>query len=196
MQVALCAVFAGSVGLASIVTRQRLSAGSIRLEATRWYGRVGVQAPAGWSLESENQGSILLVVQEPDLVVEAGEKQGRRLTVRRAQLEPPVSAEAYLKSSGLVRGTRPLAIEGTDSSESITIAGTTGIVRPVVRPVGISLFSPPTYETQWIACIVRPNGLAITLLLDCPDNSDPQADKRVLRDIASGIEVRDPLSDD
>jgi hypothetical protein len=62
----------------------------------------------------------------------------------------------------------------------------------VKRPIGgFLIFQPTGYETELIAVSVRTSGLAISLQLDCPDDTDLRGNQDLLRDITSAMEIRD-----
>lgn len=187
MQGVLCLIFIASLGLAALVTHERKLQGNTRLAGIRYAGSIGVKLPAGWALERENQGNILFVASEPD----TPEKKGRTLTVRKHKVDPTQSSEEFLQSSGLLRGT--LRLVATDPNANlalpITIADQPGVMLAVKKPLGF-LFLPTTdYETNWFAASVRPSGLALSLQLECPDDSDPEEDRQTLTEIAAAIVV-------
>jgi hypothetical protein len=189
MQLVLWIIFGASVGLAALVTHDRQTRNGNRLADVRYVGRIGVKLPTGWILQRENQGNVLLVASEPD----TADQKGRQITIRRHKVDPTVSPEQFLESSGLLTGT--LRLVSTDPAaniaEPITIANQPGVMLSVKKPLGSPSAPDSDYETELFAVSVRPSGLGISLELDCPGDSDPEADRQTLIDIAQSMDVQD-----
>ncbi len=190
MQAVLCLILLVSVGLAGLVTHERRVNRYTHLAGVRYVESIGVRLPAGWILERADRGQVLFVAHEPDLA----DRKGRRIIVEKHQVEPGQSAVDFLQNSGLLSGTERLTSGDSDESviEPLTVADMPGVMLAVKRPIGGFLFFRPTgYEIEFFAASVRPSGLAISLRLDCPLDSDPQDDQQTLRDIAGAMEVQD-----
>jgi hypothetical protein len=180
MQAVLCLVFAGSIGLAALVSREYRG----KPTGIQHLGPVGVEVPEGWILQPVNRGPVLCVALEPD----SADKKGRRLTIELRKVDPDLPPGEFLQSSGLLRGTfrqAPPADPTANIAESITIAGLPGIM--------LRVLDPTEQETELFAASVRPSGLAISLRLECPDDSDPPGDVQTLRQIAAAMTVRDSV---
>jgi hypothetical protein len=190
MQAVLFIIFGASVGMAQYVIHQRRVSGNTHLAAMRYVGQVGVQLPRGWMLVRENQGSILWMATEPDTT----ERKGRRITIRQQKLQTLVSSEEFLQNSRLLDGTERIIRTDPASNVAapITIAGDSGVMLTVIKPVGGFLgFGQTEAEKVLFAASVRPSGLALSLELECPEDTDPQDDEMTLTEIAAGIDVRD-----
>jgi len=85
----------------------------------------------------------------------------------------------------------PPADPSANIAAPIDIAGMPGVVLAVGKPV---VGSATDMETQLFAASVRPSGLAISLRLDCPDDTDPDGDQQTLREIAAAMDVQDSAS--
>ena len=189
MQGVLCLILCGSVGLTALVKHVHLLNGP-SLAGIRYVNGVGLKAPAGWIFQRENQGLVLFVVVEPD----SQDKKGRRLIIRKEKTDPSISPEDYLESSGLFSG--PIRLIPADPSANlarpITIAGLPGVMLPVRKHVvGIPFLIDPVNETDFFAASVRPSGTAVSLQLECPDESDPQDDLELLYTVAAAMDVQD-----
>jgi hypothetical protein len=182
MQGVLFLVFCGSVGLAQFVIHQHRINGNNRLTAARYVGTISIKLPKGWEVERENQGSVLLVAVEPD----STESDGRQLTIRRNDLDKWISPEEFLQTSGLLRNTEQVADQGTNLTEKLMVAGVPGVLL-----VQAKRMNSVRSEILLFAASVRPSGLAISLELDCPDDSDLQDDIQTLREVAGAMNLRD-----
>jgi hypothetical protein len=192
MQGAMCLIFGATVALAGFVTHLQRSAGNSRLSGIIYVGNVGVRLPKGWDVQpkgAKDTGLILLVATEPD---SAG-KKGRKITIRKHQLDTLISSEEFLGTGGLLRGTDPFSTDPDENAaEPIMIAGYSGVMVCAKRPIGgIPFLRASEERTVWFAASVRPSLLAISLELDRPDDSAPRADPMLLEDIAAAMEMQD-----
>jgi hypothetical protein len=191
MQAVMCLIFCASVGLAQYVIHERRLSGSSRLGVVLHGGPLDVKLPRGWKTVLDKRGSLPLVAIEPD----STDRKGRRLTIRCQKLTTLISSEEYLQASGLLNGTeRPevRADPAANVADPITIAGDPGVVLAVLRPTGGFLGIGATgYEKVLFAASVRPSGLAVSLELQCSEDSDADDDAQTLSDIAAAMSVQD-----
>jgi hypothetical protein len=140
MQAVLCVILAASVGLAAFVTKERHRSHT-RLAGARYVDGVGVKLPDGWILARTDQGSVLFVAVEPDTT----DKKGRRLIIEKQRVDPGLSSEEYLQTSGLLRNVVRVTDDPTSTTaDPISIAGMPGVMLAVKKPVGgFPFFTPP-----------------------------------------------------
>jgi hypothetical protein len=183
MQVALCVIFAGTVGLAQVVVVHHRHASMAATSSSRPLGPVKrMNLPTGWVIRSHDKDPVFLFDQEPD----RPEQRGRTLTGKWQRLPQAIPIDEYLQTSQLADPeVRVVSIDGKAQQE-IQMGDGPGILMATTRSTEMELPA-----IKWIACTIRPDGTAITLELDCPGDSDPAADKQVLLDSAQSMEFRD-----
>ncbi len=185
MQGALVVIFAGSVTLAAVVCRHRQDHGITSMAGSREFGRATINLPSGWVLKHSTNDQVLFVAQEPD----RQDRLGRTLTGRREKLPAAVEPMEYLQKSDLLDESSRVVSVGPDITgiEALPMGGCTGVLLQIHRVTGDP--SSPEESVQWIACCVRPSGLAVTLVMECPPTDDPEMDKQTLHDIASSLQI-------
>ena len=192
MQGVLCIVFGGSVALAALLTHQRKLQGNTHLGGARSIGNISVRLPASWRLEAINHGDNLCIAAEPN----TADKKGRKLIIRRFAVDPAVTSAEFLETSGLLDGTVRMvpADPGANVADPLIIANCAGVMLQVKRPQRTFLFMRVNDDVpELIAVSVRPSGLAISLQLECPEETEiDNDDEETLREIAAAIEVRAP----
>ena len=190
MQAVMCIIFFASMALAQLVIHERRLSGSSWLGVVLHAGPVDVKLPKGWKSVWDKRASLPLVAIEPD----SAERKGRRLTVRCQKLGAIVSSEEYLQISGLLNGSeRPDSSDPSGNvADPITISGDSGVVIAVLRPTGGFFGIGATrYEKVLFAASVRPSGLAVSLELQCSEDSDQEDDEQMLNEIAAAMNVSD-----
>jgi hypothetical protein len=184
MQATLCVVFAGSVALAQlVVVHHRGSRLATPVTATAMGPIKRMSLPTGWVVRSHDKSPVFLIDQEPD----KPDMQGRTLTGSWEQLPKNVPVREYLQTSQLSDPDVRVVSFANDADEEIQMGDGTGVVMATTRSGGTGVRQ---IRVKWIACTVRPDGKAITLELDCPENSDPEADKQTLIEWAQSMEFR------
>ncbi len=189
MQVVLCLILVGSIGLAQWVVHDRETHGLVRLGSMRtFFEDLGVRLPAGWALES--QSNKLVKVQEPapggvddDANDNLNAGNGRTLLIRERKVRVGMQPEDFLGQSSLRLNFSP-------ESEPIQIGSLTGVLvsNRVRADTEMAPESGP-WQTEWIAGCVGPDGTAVAISLRCPNEptSEIEADKQLLRNIAASV---------
>src|SRR3954451_23684925 len=149
MQVVMALIFAGTVALAELVTRERNHSTSAELSQTRTIDRITLRLPARWAISDGPDGSsTLLVAHEPASSIGRGE--GRTITLRRQRARGVSSAQEFLIQSGMLRGTISMGDEEDPDGASpapaeaapmqpITMGGLPAVMTTVYRPQGSPL---------------------------------------------------------
>lgn len=183
MQVTLSVIFAGSVALAQIVVvHHHHSAHQGTSIATGLGPLKRMNLPLGWVIRSHDKAPVFLFDQEPD----RPEQQGRTLTGTWEQLPKVISVQDYLQSTQLADlEVRVVAVDG-HADEQIQMGDGMGVLIATTHGSG-----PEKPQITWIACTIRPDGKAITLVLDCPESTDPAADKQTLLETAQSMQFRE-----
>jgi hypothetical protein len=181
MQVTLCAILCLTLGLSALVSRNR---GNLPFAGARNFGQWRVELPRGWVIPRRTVLPLIVEAKEP-----AAEHEGRTILVRTEQKNPGLSPEEYLDNSGLLQG----AVEAVGESDpiSIPVAGTTGVLMQRQRAMQMDADLPAGYQPVWFAAGVLPNGRAISIELDCPDEMDPIADKMLIEKTAASLHFVD-----
>ena len=186
MQITLALILAGTLGLAMLVSHRKML---VKLTTARSAGDIEAKLPSGWRLEKENDPPIMFMIREP-----AGHG-GRLMTIRCEQKPPGITTLQFLKASAILRETNEVL--GTDGPQPMTVAGVPGLLVQRKRPISglmndeeeLPSATNGIEQTVWIAAGVLPSGQAISVVLECPQEIDAEADKRLMINTAEGITV-------
>jgi hypothetical protein len=197
MQLTLGLILAGTVGLAELVTRQRDRVSRPELQQIAMVNQVQVKLPAGWVIVHDADDPNILVARES-----SDEGHGRTLKVRLKHTRRVQSAEEYLQSSGLLRGTvvigedgepiDPTEVEGPQAPmRTITMAGRPGVMARVLRPQQSMPGMPAILRSQFIAVTILPPRTAIILQLDSAEPDTDGLDADLIQRVAAGMDVEE-----
>lgn len=178
----MCVAFCGSLGLAEWVVHDQRTKGGTPLERVPIsVGPLSIRGPRGWELESQSEHPVRYVAVEP----ERGDRDARTLTIRETKVQVGTSAEKFLAQKGLEFGL---------PSEPIRIGKVNGILVSSQSQADTEMApeSAPIVN-EWIAGCVGPNGIAISIQLKGPEETETQRmlDKQLIRDVARAIAVQD-----
>ncbi|HSV13975.1 MAG TPA: hypothetical protein VLI90_06920, partial [Tepidisphaeraceae bacterium] len=215
MQVVLWAIFAGTVGLAELVTRERTHTARAELSQARTIDHLTLRLPGKWIVSNGADGSnTLLVAHEPASGLGHGE--GRTLTLSRQRARGASSTQEFLLQSGLLHGALSMGEDadpdGEDGGGPVAPAPAeaaamqplkmggwpavmTTVYRPHISPMGFSA----SLHKQVIAAALLPSHQAVVLTLESamalqptaefPDDSAGGEDAVMVRQIAEGMRI-------
>lgn len=176
MQIVLCLIFGGSIALAQWVVHDRQVNGSTRLSGMIPVGPIEVRPPEGWSV-TKTQDPNYLEAREP-----GNGEQLKTLEITARKVSPDMKPEGYLLMKGLYH---------FGVSVPISIGNARGILMSN-RPGDEMLPAAGPIDDELIAACVTSNGIAVSIVLSCPDETpdDRPANVQLIRDIARRIQVR------
>jgi hypothetical protein len=195
MQIALVLILAGTAGLAELVTRQRNQSVVPELKQSRTLDGILVKLPTNWVVNDDD--ADVLIAREP-----RADEQGRILLVRVQHVGRAMSAEGFLRRSGLLNGTVVVRNEEEQTPDdsittdvapvkmqSIMMAGQKGVMAHVLREGPPATDMSPTLHSQLIATAVLPSRTAIVLQLDSMEPDVDGNDAMLVEQIAAAMEV-------
>jgi hypothetical protein len=188
LQATLWLVLAAAVGLAALVSRQRLQSQRIDLTHRVTLSTLTIMLPANWITvpDVDNLGLIANEPQDSD--------QQRSLTIRLLPATPALAMTLLLQNGLSTDAPDPLQLDSQSppleqDHNPVPVAGTTGILQKSLRA-----YTSPASETdqvireELVVIALLPTHQALIIHLTCPPEEDAQ-NTTLIRRLAAAITI-------
>lgn len=178
----LCAIFAGTLGLAYALRRQQAAVSQVQLGEAEVIGELTLRAPAGWKRQGDADGVVFI---EP---VQAG-RTGRVLRVWQEPCDQFMTPVDYLAQTGrmtpdeIAALTRPPA-DGATRLRVRMLGAWPGVILSRTRWVRAGGEGAISWK-QCLACTLLPQGGALLVSLE-GQGEVQESDERLVSELAGG----------